>query len=257
MVKKSNSPLKGKPLRNPGQSLDEEIDTLINDKLLMSLLYPSLFWLITAVQFIQEWRPVKHLAIWFAFAALLLSIWAVIRFFRLKKQIVALRLGRDGEKAVGQFLEGLREGGARVFHDVPGEGFNLDHVVISQRGLFVVETKTWSKPFPEARVSLIDGVLRTAGQRPDRDPIAQVRAQMSWLARVLEESTGKRFPVRGALVFPGWFVDPELTRAFDGIWVLEPKALPSFIEREDLVLSTQDVPLAAFHLSRLIRSSVT
>jgi hypothetical protein len=64
------------------------------------------------------------------------------QFMRQRRQLAKLRLGRDGERVVGQFLEDLREDWARVFHDVPGDRFNLDHVVLSLNGFFVIETKT-------------------------------------------------------------------------------------------------------------------
>jgi hypothetical protein len=76
---------------------------------------------------------------------------------------------------VGQFLERLRDDGARVFHDVPGEGFNLDHVVISPHGLCAIETKTYSKPWPEAKITVEGESLKIAGQIPDRDPMSRLR----------------------------------------------------------------------------------
>jgi len=30
----------------------------------------------------------------------------------------------------------------------------------------------------------------------------------AWLAQLIEAGTGKRIPVRGIVVFPGWFVEP-------------------------------------------------
>lgn len=36
-------------------------------------------------------------------------------------------------------------------------------------------------------------------------------------------------------------------------WVLEPKALPAFIENEPETLAERDVAMAAFHLSRYVR----
>jgi hypothetical protein len=50
----------------------------------------------------------------------------------------SLRLAAEDEKAVGQFLEGLRERGYRVFHDVVGDGFNVDHVRIGPARSFDV-----------------------------------------------------------------------------------------------------------------------
>jgi hypothetical protein len=89
---------------------------------------------------------------------------AMWRFFEVRVKIRQLRLGRDGERAVGQFLERLRDGGGQVFHDVPGDGFNLDHVVISPHGRYVVETKTLSKPWPKATITVDGDSLRIAGR---------------------------------------------------------------------------------------------
>lgn len=97
---------------------------------------------------------------------------------------------RDCERAVGQFLEGLREGGARIFHDVPAEGFNLDHVVISKHGIYVVETKTISKPSADDRVIYDGEQVTVAGFKPDRDPVMQAAAEATWLRRLPQQSTG-------------------------------------------------------------------
>jgi hypothetical protein len=146
----------------------------------------------------------------------------------------ALKLGRDGERCVGQFLERLREGGAQVFHDVPGDRFNLDHVIISPHGIYAVETKTLSKPWPKAKI-LVDGdAIQVAGKKPDRDPVVQVTAAARWLEVMLAESTGKRFAVRGVVVYPGWFV--EQRSDFGSVWVMEPKMLPGLLNGSRRVL---------------------
>ncbi len=58
---------------------------------------------------------------------------------------------RERERAVGQGIDRLRAGGAQVFHDVRGDGCRLDHVIISRRGVFVVETRALPKPWPKAK----------------------------------------------------------------------------------------------------------
>ena len=165
----------------------------------------------------------------------------------------ALKLGRDGEKAVGQFLEKLREQGYRVFHDVVGNGFNIDHVLIGPAGVFTVETKTRSKPGGDARVVFDGEAIQVAGMEPDRDPVFQARAQASWVRELLSESTGRRFSVRGVIVYPGWYVDESRFRG-NSVWVLEPKRLPMFLGQEPARLSQEDIHLAAFHLTRFVRT---
>lgn len=252
---KPKSPLKGKPLRNPGQSLDEQIRDLIDDTMLQHYLMPCFFWVIAGLEWFAEWRHVARMPGTYALAAGVLTIWGALRFVQLRRRIRALRQGRDGEMVVGQFLERLRANGAHLFHDVPGNGFNLDHVVICSKGIFVIETKTHSKPSPDARVTFAGEQILVAGYKPDRDPLRQVRAEARWLMNTLKESTAKSFPVRGVVLFPGWYVDPIPDGIKRDTWVLEPKALPAWIERESIAMEASDVTLAAFHLSRYVRAN--
>jgi hypothetical protein len=166
----------------------------------------------------------------------------------------ALKLGRDGEKAVGQFLESLRERGYRVFHDVVGGNFNLDHVLIGPAGVFTVETKTHSKPSGDARITFDGETIRVGGFEPDRDPVIQARAQVSWLRELLSESTGRRFDVRGVIVYPGWYVN-EGDAKQNPVWVLAPRRLVTFLDHEPRRLSQEDIHLASFHLSRFVRTA--
>lgn len=247
-------PLKRKPLRNPGQGLDEEIQKILEDKVFSYFWFTGAFIVIAVMEWVGYLTGSPRQPWLFTTVAMILLGWTTWRIIPLKRYIANLRLGRDGERAVGQFLERLRAAGAQILHDIPGDDFNLDHVVISERGILVVETKTRSKPTPNAQVSLSNGEILVGGYKPDRDPIRQLNAQVAWLARTLEESTGKKWHVRGALVFPGWFVAPELKNAFDGLWVLEPKALPAFIEHEPIRLTRSDVYLATSCLSQLVQA---
>ena len=66
-------------------------------------------------------------------------------------------------------------------------------------------------------------------------------------------ATGRSFEVRPVILFPGWFVEPPpggLVR----VWVLNPKALPSFLEHAKTRLSAEDVTLASTHLAKYIRA---
>jgi hypothetical protein len=246
------SPLKSKPLRIPGQSLDEEIDFWLNDRFLDYVLVAACLMVIASMEWIAYLGHLPRYPVTYSIAAAGSAGIAAWRFFEVRRKVKQLRQGRDGERVVGQFLERLRDGGGQVFHDVPGEGFNLDHVVISTHGVYAIETKTLSKPWPKATITLEGETLRVAGRVPDRNPIEQVSAAARWLERLLKESTDKRFAVRGVVVFPGWFVEQRSPRG--AVWVLEPKALPAFIEQELATVTPADVALAAFHLSRYVRA---
>jgi hypothetical protein len=246
------SPLKAKPLRLPGESVDREIDRWINDKGLGAFFAAGCFCLIAYFEWYGYLTRTPRRPILFTVLAAVGVSFAAWRIWSIRRRVRQLRQGRDGERAVGQFLERLREHGGQVFHDIPAESFNLDHVVISPRGIYAIETKTWSKPWPDAQVVVDGDVLTVAGNVPIRNPIVQVSAAARWLEKKLQESTGKQFAVRGVVVFPGWYVQQRLPRG--DVWVLEPKMLPGFIEREPATILPADVALAAFHLSRYVRS---
>jgi hypothetical protein len=252
-MKLSRSPLKDKPLRNPGQSVREHRFDLYYDKLLA----PGVVVLILALWTAHEWfrffypAPPQPLVASVFLVGFIGYAWWQHR--RTWPKIRALKQAEDGEKAVGQLLDGLRVSGYSVFHDVVGAGFNVDHVLIGPAGVFSIETKTWSKPAKGSPEISFDGeTLRAAGWEPDRNPIVQAKAQASWLHGLLAGSTGKGFPVRPVVLFPGWYVkDSRGSR--NELWVLEPKALSAFLSNEPEAMTAEDAKLAAFHLSRFIR----
>lgn len=253
------SPIKDRPLRSPGQSLQAEIETLISEGVIPYFVAAALLVFVAALEWIGALRHAPRQPWLYTLMAAVAGAAFAWRLVRIRKRVRLLKLGRDGELVVGQFLEGLRVSGARVFHDIPGEGFNLDHVVLSTHGCYVIETKTRRKPVRgEARVTLSEDGVYISGRLPERNPVVQARAGAAWLAKLLEESTGKRLTVRGVVVFPGWWVEPmsaQWKRDSDKPWVLEPKALPAFIQNEPETIAESDVAMAAYHLSRYVRAT--
>jgi hypothetical protein len=250
------SPLKAKPLRNPGQSLDEEIQRILDDKALTWLLAMILAVVATGTEWWRWYRASPPTPILISALAIIVLSVGVPRLLSLRRQIIRLKLGRDGEKAVGQYLEALRERGCRVFHDLIGDGFNVDHVIIGRSSVYTVETKTLSKPAGKDAKVVFDGNrLLVNGRSLDRDPVAQSKAQANWLQELLAETTGRTYNVKPVIVFPGWYVESSASGNRDAPWVLSPKALPAFIDNEPLALSDEAVRLAAYHLSRQIRAT--
>jgi hypothetical protein len=248
------SPLKDKPLRLPGQSVSEEREELIEKAVGQPLTFALAFLILALLEWWRFYTNAKPSPVIYTMTALAFLIYAAFRIKRAIPKLRNLRLALEGEKAVGQFLERLRERGFQVFHDVVGTGFNIDHVVIGPQGIFTVETKTWSKPASgNAEIKFDGSTIEVIGRKLDRDPISQAKAQARWLAVTLNESTGREIAVRPVIVFPGWFVSSSFG-AHKEIWVLEPKALPSFLDHEPERLSPADVKLTSYHLSRLIRA---
>lgn len=179
--------------------------------------------------------------------------YAGIRVHRTRRRLRDLRLGRDGERAVAQYLEWFRTAGFFVFHDVPSGDANIDHVLIGPRGVFTIETKTLSKPARgDCKISVANAQVYVNGYPMSRDPLVQAKGQARWLSNFLSEAQFRAF-VQPVVVFPGWFVEPFDMKAV-GVWVLHPKALDKFIEQGTDRLTKEEVKAMASSLSSYIRS---
>ncbi len=250
------SPLKAPPLRLPGQSVQDEIDKLIDDSLMPTYIFAVMMlmmclngWWIWYSQKI----PSPFLMTVIAVLAIGYATWKIVSS---KNKLKSLKLARDGERAVAQFLERLRVQGFDVYHDIIGDNFNVDHVAIGPSGVYTIETKTNSKPAKgEAKVFYDGNSITVNDFTPDRDPIVQAKAQANWIKETLKESTGKTPPVKSVVVYPGWWIDNSKAKNPE-VWVLNPKALPTYLENADDVISIEDQQLFSFHLSRYIRSTI-
>lgn len=251
-MNKNKSPIKNLPVHVPGQSLDRQIQRVWDDKIMepLTIAFMLCFWAL--MEWLKIYLHAKPMPVLYTLTALIGVWWAYRKIRKTKQAMKDMELGLTGERAVGQYLEEtLAPHKYHVFHDIPGESFNLDHVVVGPTGVFSVETKTRSKPAEGNPAIQYDGeTVKVNGMLPERDPVIQAKAEARWLHDTLEASTGKKFPVQPIVLFPGWFVEPGPAHA--EVWVLNEKAAPTFIQNAKHNLPTDDVSLIAFHLKRYV-----
>jgi hypothetical protein len=248
------SPITAPPLRYAGQSIEEEIRTIIDDKINEYAFWMVLFCGLAIFEWGNWYFAIPRMPLLYTAIALLGGGYAFIRIFLYKKKLRNLRLARDGERAVGQYLEMLAQDGYRIFHDIIGTNFNIDHVIVGTTGVYTIETKTVSKPLKGSCEITYDGEnVVINGFKPDRNPIVQAKAQASWLQELIEELTAKSLKVRPVVLYPGWFISRQPKGA--AVWVLNPKNLPAFLKHENSTLSPDDTKLIGSQLSRYIRES--
>lgn len=254
MKAKTKSPIKDKPLRYVAQSSDEAIDDLMNEKIFWYWIVIVMTLVVVANEWLRYYRPYEGKPVLLTVLAVVVSLFCGYKIVRHFRKLKPLILGRRGEMVVGQYLESLRESGAIVYHDILGEKFNVDHVVISNKGIFVIETKTYSKPAKGRPVINFDGErILINGTESKTDITTQAKAATAYIKEILKESTGKDFETFPVVLFPGWFVEGEGNKR-GKMWVLEPKAFKKFVENEQVKLQDGDVALASYHLSRHIRA---
>jgi hypothetical protein len=250
------SPLRRMPFRLPGQSLQEEIDRIHDDKALDLVMLAAFLIAVAGMEWCRwllKFPPQPWL---FSLFALLGTAYAAYKLKPILRQLKQLKLGRDGEKVVGQELEKLRAKGYRVYHDfldekASGEKFNIDHIIIGSTGVFTVNTKTLSKPKgAEARIAYDGETVTLPGGSPDPDPIVQARAERDSIRRFIKKNANRDVSVRPAVVFVGWYTQRRPEGA--DVWVLNETAILSFIENEHSTLSEDDI----VHISGILENHI-
>lgn len=173
MLRKSKSrpPLKAPPLRVPGQSLEAAIHRVVDNVTTLWILLPLQLWVVAAYDWWAKSKDIGRQPWVFTVAALIMTVIGARRIYRARVRLKALKLGLAGERAVGQFLEGLRVGGARILHDIQGDDFNVDHVVVSSRCIYCIETKTITKHRSDSIVNYDGRRILVDGRTPVSDPI--------------------------------------------------------------------------------------
>lgn len=204
-------PFTGYPIRPPGETLRLEI-AVMEDKRseLISelLLFPLALGLLIANS--PQMRNPVGIVVAFLIVAGITS-WRGPKLARLYSRIRDFNLGYLGERVVGEELNQLMLDGFRVFHDVPFDGFNIDHVIVGKQGAFAVETKTRRKPRDDDGTKryavTYDGRTLKWPMGEDQFGLQQTRDNAQTLAAFLTSATGERVEVAGILVVPGWWVE--------------------------------------------------
>jgi Nuclease-related domain len=224
------------------------MEDLYWDKFLYWLIFACVFFGIAVDEWLTRWSGRVTPWFWTVITVVLVAF-TVYRWFKLKPLMEQMLLGIRGERMVGRKLEELRSLGYVVFHDIPGNGFNVDHALIGPGGVFAIETNTRMKPAKGTPQVDYDGKrVLVNGFAPDRDPIAQAEAAAGFIRDLMKRTTSRDVAVRPVVLFPGWYVTRQ-PRGCD-TWVLNEKALPKFLENEPARLSPEDIALFAERLTQ-------
>lgn len=216
--KQSDPPQDEKLLRPPGYSLWLKLDEC-RDKIMDRVLFSTVFCIMGAagsagVGVVLGYdAPLKWavpFGLLFAVCAVL-GIWFLFKAGQSLEMAGHARLGLRGEQAVGEVLHELANAGFRVFHDIPGDGdWNIDHVVVGPRGVFVIETKArrrrepkWDQPKNEVRQ---DGEVLVFPFCTNSKAIPQAKRNAEWLTDHLAKRTSEPVKCEALVALPGWYV---------------------------------------------------
>ena len=162
--------------------------------------------------------------------------------------------GAAGEERVGARLDGIASATIRVLHDrrIPGTRANIDHLVVTPGGVWVVDSKRY-KGRPELRIE--GGILRPRVEKlivGGRDKTKLVEG-VEWQVEQVRSAAGV-IPVTGVLCFveADW---PLIGGSFTmrGIEVLWPKKLVTKLSAASGVV---DVEATTAILAARFRSAI-
>jgi hypothetical protein len=181
------------------------------------------------------------------------------RLYKDSESRAKYRLGYDGERFVGEELTRLIAAGFEIYHDVPFDNFNMDHVLVGRRGVFVVETKAWRKPLSKPdndkpKVVLDGEVLRIPGGS-NKSAVNQAKNNAKTLATWLSSATGGSVWVTPILTFPGWWVEQNAPRS--DIYVMNPEQIFWLCSKEPESLAETQIKSICYQLDQKCRVKVT
>jgi hypothetical protein len=203
-------------LRGPGESLRKEV-TSIDEKMIQELAGG----IIAALLIIPASASLaKYLGVGSSrtlgvvlLAFILTTFVSARRIITLWKKRQNYHLGWFGERVVAEKLAPLRFSGWRIFHDVPfvsnGKPFNIDHVVIGEGGLFVLETKTRRKAgkpgnATEGEVCFDGQALHWPRFKNDESGLIQAERNAATLAAWIHTEIGEKIAATPIVVIPAW-----------------------------------------------------
>jgi len=250
-LKKRRSPFKDKFLRSPGEWLRGQLDdanTDLNVYLFSAFIAPLMFYssILTQAYFSGKTLSLSLILISISGAAAF-EAYFVIRLVLIFNRRRKLRLGYEGELAVGQELNQLLRDGCYVYHDFPADQFNIDHVVVGPEGVYAVETKARQKPTTgsgrsDARV-IYDGQKLHFPDWTETKPLEQAYNGAQWLSKWLNSAVGDPIYVQPVIALPGWFVERTSS---NGVQVINPKQFRSILK------SSKDKKLDEKLISRIV-----
>ena len=257
-MKTGRSPLKRPPLRNPGESLQEQREQLFDDELIPYVLAFVLLGTMTAYAWLVHFGLFVMNPAVFSVMALLSAIALFWKIRRVRIQVRQINRGIEAEKAVGQFLEQFRAHGYKVIHDIlvktSDTTFNIDHLLVGPKGIFTIETKSWRKPNKGQCIIVYDGQkVLINGQAPDRDPISQALGQAAWVRDYLKSCTAlTTIPITPLVVYPGWFID-YLQASNAKVKVASEQLIWPCIQSSPYLLEPHDIKLIESRLTEYIQ----
>lgn len=233
-------PFRELPLRAPGESLRIKMERLAEAQQTRLMMLTIVAVISTAVVLSL---PANLRLAGLGICAVLVfadALRTIPRMIKTQKELWNCRLGFTGERLVGEELNQLLADGFQVFHDIPLQGYNVDHVIVGPTGVFAVETNTRRRARARTRAKALvpseqrvryDGDTLIWPSGKDTGPVDQALFNARSLGHWLSSSTGEPVKAQGIVTLPGWSVDDSDQHR---VWTSNPKRIKSLVTSHEV-----------------------
>ncbi len=246
--------------RVQGESLQAKISDL-EWKIMETVVYPGVFLILTIWVWMAAFGFMTFnllTAVLITAVTLVLIIRAIPKVKMIRKKLDAYRKGLEGERYVGETLNSLSDNQTTfVFHDIPGERFNVDHIIVSTRGIFAIETKHFDRT--KCHEFYFDGnmVFRqtTDGKRyPCPKLLPQMDGEANYIQQEIEKRAEIKLPVtKVAIIVGSYITSPE---NFKNYWILNEKSFNTAFKNSNEIYDDSLVKLVAQHIREMVKIDV-
>jgi hypothetical protein len=237
--------------RRAGQSIRDEKERLLEDRLMPYVFVPSFLWLIFVVEAFRSWtKQPPQPQFWF-FLSVAATVFGWVGYRCLLPAFRGLNRGERGELRVAEILDELRSSGYRAFHDLVGDGYNIDHVVVGPSGVFAIETK-FRSGYGEIEFRNGEGLF-VGGRKEESNPLLQARRNARDVSRIIKENCQIDRWVKPLVVFVGDWTIKNKWRDTDAR-VLSTDQMVDYLVRQQPELVRHEIDLICSHLERSVKS---
>lgn len=181
---------------------------------------------------------------WIAAAAMVIADLGFVLYMIYRIARARRRFGHAWamRRSVGAVLERLSISGYRIFHEVRVEDELIDHVVLGEKGVFLVTTvaRRPDRKDPERMVKLKAGKLGFSNGVIEGMPVGNAARKLSMLSSELNRIVGHKVAVKSIIAVPGWRSQPEadanhlLLNEDNLVTMTSWTSAETFLMREDL-----------------------
>ena len=245
--------------RVQGESLQEKIRD-DEFKVMEQYMFPAFFFVITAFLWYIYLASVQvnlFFVSLFTVAMLVLAVRGYVKIKKTKRVLKHYRKGLEGERLVGETLNRLSNESTFVFHDIPGNRFNVDHIIVSTRGIFVIETKHFNREVCNEFFydgSMIYRVMKDGRKFPCPKLLPQIDGEARFIEQEIEHRTEMKLPVVKVAILIGSYIGG--TENFKDYWLLNESSFVTAFRQTKEIYDDSVVKLVATHIRTMVEIDV-